>query len=59
MLLSKIIKILNSLRFVSRYRDPQPQVVENYSHLFNLRPNIHKIWCLNSHLIPNNDELIC
>ena len=25
------------LKVVSRYRDPQPQVVENYSYLFNLR----------------------
>ena len=24
---------------VSRYRDPQRQVGENYSHLFNFRPN--------------------
>ena len=30
------------LEFVSRYRDPQPQVVENYSYLLNLRPNIYK-----------------
>ena len=30
------------LEVVSRYRDPQPQVVENYSYLFNLRPNIYK-----------------
>ena len=28
------------LEVVSRYRDPQPQVVENYSYLFNSRPNI-------------------
>ena len=27
---------------VSRYRDSQPQVAENYSYLFNLRPNIYK-----------------
>ena len=30
------------LEVVSRYRDPQLQVGENYSHLFNLRPNIRK-----------------
>ena len=30
------------LEVVSRYRDPQPQVVENYSYLINLRPNIHQ-----------------
>ena len=28
------------LEVVSRCRDPQPQVVENDSYLFNLRPNI-------------------
>ena len=26
---------------VSRYRDPQPQVFENYSYLFNLRPYLY------------------
>ena len=30
------------LEVVCRYRDPQPQVVENYTYLFNLRPNIYK-----------------
>ena len=30
------------LEVVSRYRDPQPQVFENYPYLFNLRLNIHK-----------------
>ena len=29
------------LEVVDRYRDPPPQVVENYSYLFNLRPNIY------------------
>ena len=43
---------------MSRYRDPQPQVVENYSYLFNLRPNIYKYCWLNNHLIPNNSDLI-
>ena len=28
------------LEVVSRYRDPQPQVGENYSYLFNLIANI-------------------
>ena len=28
---------------VSRYREPQLQVGENYSYLFDLRPNICKI----------------
>ena len=41
------------LEVASRCRDPQPQVVENYSYLFNLRPNICKFCCLNSHFIPN------
>ena len=27
------------LEVALRYRDPQPQVGENYSHLFNLRAN--------------------
>ena len=31
-----------SLEVVSRYRDPQPQVAENYSYLFNLSTNISK-----------------
>ena len=43
---------------VSRYRDPQPQVAENYSHLFNLRPNIYKSRCLDTHFIPNNSDLV-
>ena len=32
------------LEVVSRYRDPQLQVGENYSYPFNLRPNICKSW---------------
>ena len=43
---------------VYRYRDPQPQVVENYSFLCNLSPNINKSRCLNSHFIPNNSDLV-
>ena len=39
-------------------RYPQPQVVGNYTYLFNLSPNFNKYWCLNSHLIPNNSDLI-
>ena len=31
---------------VSRKRDPQLKVGENYSHLLNLIPNICKSWCL-------------
>ena len=30
------------IEIVSRYRDPHPQVVENHSYLFNLRPNSYK-----------------
>ena len=30
------------LEVVSRYRDPQPQVVENFSYLFNFRLNIYE-----------------
>ena len=37
-----ILKKIQPLEIVSRYRDPQPQVVENYSYLLNLRPNIYK-----------------
>ena len=45
---------IQPLESVSRYRDPQPQVVENYSYLINLTQNIYKSWCLNTHFIPNN-----
>ena len=45
------------LEVVSRYRDPQLQVGENYSYLFKLRPNICKFWCLNR-FIPCNSDLI-
>ena len=33
--------------------DPQFQVCENYSYLFNLRSNIGKSSCINTHFIPN------
>ena len=40
---AKLINLnFHSLEVVSRFRDPQPQVDENYSHLFNLGPNIYK-----------------
>ena len=35
--------IYHPLEVASRYRDPQLQVGENYSYLFNLRPNILQI----------------
>ena len=44
---------------VSRYRDPQLQVGENYTYLFNLGPNICKYWCLGTYFIPNNSGLTC
>ena len=54
---------LNSLNFhprkvVSRYRDPQLQVGENYSHLFKLILNISKYWSVNTHLAPDKGDLI-
>ena len=40
MLILKLIYLnCQPLQVVSRYRDPQPQVVENY-YVFNLRPTI-------------------
>ena len=43
---------LNShpLEVVSRHSDPQLQVAENYSHVFNLSTNICKSWCLDTYL---------
>ena len=40
----EIYLIFQPLQFVSRYRDPQLQVVENYSYLCNLSTNIGKSW---------------
>ena len=37
-----IYLIFEPLEVVSRYRDPQLQVVENYSYMFNLKPDINK-----------------
>ena len=28
------------------------------THLFNLRTNICKSWCLDTHFIPNNSDLV-
>ena len=39
-------------------RDPQLQVVEDYSYLFSLKPNICKSWYLSLHLILNSSDLI-
>ena len=38
-------------------RDPQLQVGENYSYLFDLRPNICKSWCLNTQFVPNKKQI--
>ena len=46
------------LEVVSRYRDTQLQVTKNYSFLFNLSTNICKSWCLDTHSIPNNSDLV-
>ena len=45
------------LKVVSRYRDPQLQVAENYSYLFILRSNIWKSWCLNTQLVADISDL--
>ena len=45
------------LEVVSRYRDPQRQVGENY-YMFNLRPNIYTSLLLNTHSISNYRDLI-
>ena len=50
--------IFHPLEVVSRYRDPQLQVAENYSYLFNFRRNICKSSCVNTYFIPNNCDLI-
>ena len=55
---------LNYLNFqpieaVSRYRDPQPQVVENLSYFFSFEHTyICKSGCLDAHFIPNNSNSI-
>ena len=46
------------LEVVHRYRNPQLQVAENYSYLFNLKTNIDKSWCLDTHFIPNKSDLV-
>ena len=43
---------------VSRYRDPQQQVGENYSYLFILRPNICESLCLSTHFFLNDNWFI-
>ena len=46
------------LEVLSRYRDPQLKVAENYSYLFNSGTNIWKSLCLDTHSIPNNSDLV-
>ena len=55
------VKWLNfqPLEVVDRGSETQPEVVNNYPYLFDLRPNIYKTLCLNSNFIPNNSGLIC
>ena len=49
------ILIFHPLEVVSRYRDPQLPVGENYWHFFIIfKPNICKSRSLNTHFIPNN-----
>ena len=36
------LTLIEGGQVVSRYRDAQPQMVENYSYLFNLGPYIYK-----------------
>ena len=40
------------LEVVSRYRDPQPQVRENYSYLLEVRPNLD----VSTHIPSNHDN---
>ena len=42
---------------MDRGSDPQLQVGEKYSYLFDLKPNIFKSWCLNTHFMLNNCDL--
>ena len=50
--------IIHPLEVVSRYRDPQLQVAENYSYLFSVSTNISKFRCFYTHFIPNTSDLI-
>ena len=53
-----IYLIFHPLEVVSRCREPQLQVGENHSYLFNLSTSICKFRCLDTHFIPNNSDLI-
>ena len=55
---AKLIHLnFHPLEVLSGYRDPQLQVAENYSYLFNLSRNICKSRCLDTHFIHNNSDL--
>ena len=43
-------------KYRKSYRDPQLQMAENYQHLFYLRPNICKSWCLSTNFVPKNSD---
>ena len=50
-LIAKLCNLsFHSLEVVSRYRDPQLQVVDNYSYLFSLGPNTYSSYGLNINL---------
>ena len=54
---SKLIYFnFHPLEVVFRYRDPQLQVSENYSYLFNFSTNIYKSH-LDTYFIPNKHRL--
>ena len=46
------------LEAVSRYRNPQLQVAENYLYLFNLSTNFSQNLCLDTHFSSNNSDLV-
>ena len=55
--LSCLFLNFHPIEVVSRYRDPQLQVSENYPYLFNSSANILKSWCLNTHFVSNKSAL--
>ena len=58
-LLSLFIWIFNHLRLCLATAIHNLKWVKiTHEYLFNLRPNIYKSWCLSSHLIPYNSDLI-
>ena len=46
------------LNFLSRYHEPQLHLGDNYSYLVTLWQHIFKSWCLASHFVPSNSDLI-